>query len=479
MTLTPMPTGIELPAWIAGEAVTTGQQIEVFHPYSGERVGSAQLISPEQAESALLKGLARTEPLSPYQRFDILDQARCLLAERRDEFARLMSAESGLCLRETTYEVGRSLDVLRFAGMECLKEEGSSYSGDVSPQGLSRKIFTVKEPLRLALAITPFNHPLNQVVHKVAPAIAAGTPLLLKPSERTPLTALQFTKLLYDAGLPPGMLSTFLGPVDTVLEPLIRDPRIELVSFTGSVSIGKRISTIAGYKKICLELGGNSPLIILEDADLEQAVLLAAEGAYRNSGQRCTAVKRILVQKSILGEFTERFVEKTREYVCGNPFDAQTRVGTVINAAAATHLQRVAFDAVEQGAKILIGGNRNGALLEPTVIANVPRTAEMVVQESFGPLAPILAIDDVDDAIQLANGTAFGLSTGVVTTNLEKAIRIVKGVRTGTVNINQVPGYRIESTPFGGIKDSGLGIKEGVVEAIRFLSYTKTWSIPW
>ncbi|HWL09431.1 MAG TPA: aldehyde dehydrogenase family protein [Planctomicrobium sp.] len=479
MTLIPIPVGIELPAWIAGEPITTGSSIEVRHPFNGERVGSAQLVTPELVEQAVLKGLSQSARLSHYERFEILDRARILLQERRDEFSHLMSAESGLCLKETHYEVGRSIDVLRLAGVECLKEEGQSFSGDISPQGLSRKIFTVREPLRLALAITPFNHPLNQVVHKVAPAIAAGTPLLLKPSERTPLTALKFTELLYEAGLPPCYLSTFLGPVDTVLEPLIRDPRIELVTFTGSVSIGKRISLMAGYKKICLELGGNSPLIVLKDADLELAVTLAAEGAYRNSGQRCTAVKRLLIERSVLEKFTEMFVEKTKEYQCGNPFDSQTRIGTVITEASAKHLQSVTAKAVEQGARVLYGGKRDGALLEPTVITDVPRHAEMVVQESFGPLAPILVVEDVDDAIQLANGTAFGLSTGVVTRSLEKAIQVVKGVRTGTVNVNQVPGYRIESTPFGGIKDSGLGIKEGVVEAIRFMSFTKTWSIPW
>ncbi len=479
MNVIPMPTGIELPALIAGEAITSGSRLEVKHPFNGDRVGSAVSISLDQAERAIEAALAPRPALSNYQRFEILDRARELLSARREEFAHLITAESGLCLKETFYEVGRALDVLRFASLECLKVEGQSFSGDVSPQGQSRKIFTVREPLRLALAITPFNHPLNQVAHKVAPAIAAGTPLILKPSERTPLTAIRFTELLYEAGLPPAMLSTFLGPVDTVLEPLIQDPRIELVTFTGSVSIGKRISHIAGYKKVCLELGGNSPLIVLEDADMDQAVTLAAEGCYRNSGQRCTAVKRLLIQRSILNEFTERFVAKTREYICGNPFDPQTRVGTVITEQSAKHLLGVAEAAVEQGAKILCGGRRSGALLEPTVIADVPRTAEMVVQESFGPLAPILVIEDVDDAIQLANGTAFGLSTGVVTNNLANALKIVKGVRTGTVNINQVPGYRIESTPFGGVKDSGLGIKEGIVEAMKFMSYTKTWSIPW
>jgi len=474
-----LPTNIQCPAWIAGEAVSSKTQMEVQSPYDGTLVGRAAIGGADQAARAVRQAMAGGPALSRHQRFEILEKARSTLAARAEEFAALICAESGLCVRETRYEVGRALDVLRFAAIECLKDDGQVFSGDVSPHGQSRKIFTTREPLRLALAITPFNHPLNQVVHKVAPAIAAGTPLILKPSEKTPLTALRFAALLYDAGLPGWMLSAFLCPVNDVLEPLIRDERIEALTFTGSVAVGKRIASIAGYKKLCLELGGNSPLIVLEDADLDLAATLAAEGAYRNSGQRCTAVKRLLIQRSILDDFTTRLVGKTREYVCGNPASDETRVGTVIDEAAAARLESVVDEAVRQGARVLQGGRRDRALLEPTVIADVPRDATMVVQESFGPLAPILAVDDLDDAIALANGTAYGLAAGVVTTSLSHALRVVRGLRTGTVNVNQVPGYRIESTPFGGVKDSGLGVKEGVVEAMRFLSYVKTWSLPW
>jgi len=360
-----------------------------------------------------------------------------------------------------------------------LRDDGQIFSGDVSPQGKARKIFTLREPLALMAAITPFNHPLNQVVHKVAPAVAVGAPVILKPATVAPLTAIRFVELMYEAGLPPHMLSVLLGPNEEVAEFLVRDPRVELITFTGGETVGKKIAQIAGYKKLVLELGGNDPLIILEDADLELAVTLAAEGSFRNSGQRCTAVKRILVQERILQEFTERFVAKAREYKYGDPADPETRVGTVINEASAMHLENVVKKAVAGGAKVLLGGQRNGALLAPTVIGNVPRDAEMVVCESFGPLAPIMAVRDVDDAVALANSTAYGLSSGVVTTNLNRAIEIVKRLKTGTVNINEVPGYRIECSPFGGIKDSGLGIKEGVIEAMKCMTTVKTFSLPW
>jgi aldehyde dehydrogenase (NAD+) len=328
----------------------------------------------------------------------------------------------------------------------------------------------------LVAAITPFNHPLNQVAHKLTPAIAVGAPVILKPSEKTPLTALRFTELLYEAGLPPAMLSTIVGPVDEVVTPLIEDNRVELVSFTGSVAIGKTISRTAGYKKLCLELGGNSPLIVLDDADLDLAVTLTAGGCFRNSGQRCTAVKRLLIHKAVLDEFTEAFVAKVAEYPCGDPANDATRVGTVIDESAAKLLESRVEKAVASGARVLAGGNRDGALLEPTIIADVARDAEMVVQESFGPLAPIMPVKDLDDAIELANGTTFGLSSGVVTRDMDAA---VKRIRTGTVNINAVPGYRIESSPFGGVKDSGLGIKEGVIETIKYMTNVKTFSLPW
>ncbi len=275
------------------------------------------------------------------------------------------------------------------------------------------------------------------------------------------------------------MLSVLLGPTADVAEPLVLHPEVELVAFTGSVPIGKRIAATAGYKKLVLELGGNDPLIVLDDADLDLAITLAAEGSFRNSGQRCTAVKRILVQDGIAQEFTRRLVEKAREYTCGDPFDETTRVGTVIDEPSAIHLETVVREAVAAGARVLLGGPRQGALLPPTVLTDVPRDCRMVVSESFGPLAPIITVRDLDDALTLANSTAYGLSSGVVTRSLPSALQAIRTLRCGTVNINEVPGFRIENSPFGGIKDSGLGVKEGVIEAIKAYSFLKTFSLPW
>ncbi len=470
---------MNLASLIAGKPVSGKAALTVRSPYDGAVAGTVVMASRADTDAAVAAACAFRETPSRFERSDILEKTRTALEARREDFARTISREAGLALREGRYEVGRTLDVLRFAAMEALRDDGQIFSADISAQGKARKIFTTREPLRCAAAITPFNHPLNQVAHKVGPAIAAGTPLVLKPSEKTPLVALMFAELLYAAGLPGPMLSVLLGPTGDVAETLVRHPDVETLAFTGSVAIGKHIAATAGYKKLVLELGGNDPLIVLNDADLDLAVTLAAEGSFRNSGQRCTAVKRILVEDGIAAEFTSRLVGKTREYVCGDPLDEATRVGTVIDEAAAMALETVLREAVAAGAKVLVGGERRGALLSPAVIADVPRDCRMVVCESFGPLAPILTVRDLDDALTLANSTAYGLSSGVVTTSLPSALKAIRTLRCGTVNINEVPGFRVECSPFGGIKDSGLGIKEGVIEAIKAYSYVKTFSLPW
>jgi len=466
-------------SYLAGQAIQSDRYVDVYNPYNNELIAQVTECSAVHTQQAIEKALGLGSRLTRYERFEILDKTRRALLAEKESFAKLITSEAGLCLRETLYEVGRACDVLQFSAMEALKDDGQVFSCDVSPQGKARKIFTLREPLNLAVAITPFNHPLNQVAHKLGPAIAAGTPIILKPSEKTPLSAIRLAELLYNNGLPGEMLSVLLGPTQAVAEPLVLDERVELVSFTGSVAVGKHIAKTAGYKKLVLELGGNDPLIILEDADMELAVHLACEGAFRNSGQRCTAVKRILVQRSILDAFTEAFVKKAARYTSGDPGSMDTRVGTVIDEPSAERLSQAVENAVAQGAKVLLGGGRKGALLEPTVITDVPRDAEMVTSESFGPLAPLLAVDDMDDAIQLTNSTPYGLSSGVVTNNMEQALKAVRELKCGTVNINEVPGYRIECSPFGGIKDSGLGIKEGVIEAIKCMTTVKTFSLPW
>lgn len=467
------------PSYIAGRPVDNGAWLDVRNPWNGEVSGRVALITPAQLEEAIQAHLTPAEPPTRHARSMILERAATALQARREEFARLITSESGLCLAETRYEVGRACDVLHFSAMEALRDDGQTFSCDISAQGKARKIFTLREPLALIAAITPFNHPLNQVAHKIAPAVAAGAPMILKPSEKTPLSAAALAELLYEAGLPGRLLSVIHGGLDEITRPLIRDPRVELVTFTGSAKVGHEIARTAGYKKLCLELGGHSPLIVLEDADLDLAAKLACEGCFRNSGQRCTAVRRILVQESVRADFTARFEKLAATYLCGDPLDEATKVGSVIDEAAAAMLEEAVRQAVSVGAKILLGGERRGAAMPPTILADVPRHARVANEECFGPLAPILSVRDLDDALQLANATAYGLSSGIVTRSMDSAIRAVKGIRAGTVNVNEIPGYRLELSPFGGVKDSGMGIKEGVIEAMRFMTTVKTFSLPW
>lgn len=470
---------IEKPSYLCGQSVVGASAFDVRSPWSNEVVGRVSKISGQQLEQAITQHLSAKVRMSRYQRYTVLNRTQQILNEQRESLAELITAESGLCLRETRYEVGRACDVFTFSAMEALRDDGETFACDISPNGKERKIFTLREPLPLVAAITPFNHPLNQVAHKLAPAIAAGTKVILKPSEKTPLTAIRLTEILYEAGLPGEMLSCVHGDLDEVTRRLVVHPQVSLVTFTGSAAVGKEIASKAGYKKVCLELGGHSPLLILRDADLDLAARLACEGCFRNSGQRCTAVRRILVDQSVEGEFLDRFVALAREYRCGDPTAEETRVGTVIDEAAAIGLESAFQQAISAGAKVLLGGKRSGALLEPTILTQVPRTATIATQECFGPLAPVYAVDGLEDAIQFANATDYGLSSGVVTNNMDWALRAIKEIHAGTVNINEIPGYRLEWSPFGGIKDSGLGVKEGVIEAIKFMTTVKTYSLPW
>jgi len=436
---------------------------------------------PEHVRDAFSKAKAFKSKLTRYERQQILLRTAEILAGRKENFARLITAESGLCWKDSLYEAGRAYDVYSFAGQLTIKDDSEVFSCDISPQGKARKIFTMRTPLLGTIsAITPFNHPLNMVSHKIAPAIATNNRIVLKPSELTPLTALALADVLYEAGLPPEMLSIVTGNPNSMGDAMITDPDADLITFTGSVRVGKHIAAKAGYKRLVLELGGNDPLIVMEDADLDRAAELAVAGATKNSGQRCTAVKRIIVVESVADAFVERVLAKARKLKAGDPLDPETDVGTVIHERAATLFQNRVSEAVaKHGAKLLHGNDRHGALFPPTVVDHVDPTCELVREETFGPAIPIIRVKDIAQAIKVANGTAYGLSSGVCTDRLDYITRFVDELQVGTVNIWEVPGYRIEMSPFGGIKNSGLGYKEGVLEAMKSFTNVKTWSLPW
>jgi len=465
---------------IAGEKVASERVIEVRHPYTQALAGTVPKASRAHVRRALQIARGYHATLTRHERYQILMRAGATVTAQQDSLARLITLESGLCLKDSCHEVGRASDVLLFAANQALVDDGSVFSCDLTAHGKSRKVYTLREPLLgVITAITPFNHPLGQVIHKVAPAIATNNRLVLKPSEKTPLTALALADILYAAGLPPPMLSVVTGEPAELADELLSSPEVDLVTFTGGVAIGKSIAAKAAYKRQVLELGGNDPLIVLEDADLEEAARLAVSGSYKNSGQRCTAVKRILVQESIAERFVELLVEKTRAVRYGDPFDPDMDMGTVIDEAAAQRFEALVNEAVARGAQLLIGNVRRGALYSPTVLDRVTPDMTVVREETFGPVAPVIRFASVEDAIRIANGTAYGLSSSLCTNRLDLITRFVRELHVGSVNVREVPGYRLEMTPFGGIKDSGLGYKEGVLEAMKSFCNTKTYSLPW
>jgi len=459
--------------------MSTLSAIDVRSPFSGELVGEAPVSGPAQVRDALDAAAAYRSELSRHDRSQLLFAVAARLAELAPELAELISSESGLCLKDTRHEVGRAVDVFRFAAIEALHDDGESFPGDVSPQGSARRAHTIRVPVRLVAAITPFNHPLNQVAHKLAPAIAAGAPIVLKPSERTPLTALRLAEVFAECGVPPAAARVICGSPAELVEEFLTHEAVEVISFTGGVAVGKSIAARLGYRRAVLELGGNDPLLVLADADLEEAAGLAVRGAFQNSGQRCTAVKRIIAVDAIADELAERIVALTRGLRCGDPLDPDTDVGTVIDSDAARLIEARIGAAAEAGAELLWGGERDGALLAPAVLDRVPPTAELVALETFGPVAPIIRVRDLEEAIAVANATLYGLSSAVCTFDWRAIARCVRELRAGTVNVREVPGWRTELTPFGGIGDSGLGIKEGVREAIRAMSNVKLYTLPW
>ena len=465
---------------IAGERVGSVRTLDVHNPYTGEVVGTVPRASVDDIRRAFAAARAYKPRLTRFERYEVCRKAAEIIASRAEVLSDLITAECGICKKDSLYEVGRARDVFTFAGNAALLDDGQVFSCDLTPHGKSRKVYTLREPLQGVIsAITPFNHPLNQVAHKIAPSIATNNRMVLKPTEKTPLSALALADILYEAGLPPPMFSVVTGDPREIADEMLVNPDIDLVTFTGGVPVGKYIAAKAVYKRQVLELGGNDPIIVMEDADLDEAATLAATGSYKNSGQRCTAVKRMLVQDGVADAFVDKLLARTRAWTCGNPADPKVDMGTVIDVAAASQFESKVNAAVAQGARLLHGNRRDGALYSPTVLDHVMPEMDVVRTETFGPVSPVIRFLHIDDAIPISNSTAYGLSSAVCTNRLDYITRFVRELQVGTVNVREVPGYRLELTPFGGIKDSGLGYKEGVQEAMKSFTNVKTYSLPW
>ncbi|MER3409387.1 MAG: aldehyde dehydrogenase [Thermoleophilia bacterium] len=461
-------TAVEKRLLLAGEWVETGEWLEVRSPYSGEVVGRVPKAGVAQTRRAIdAAEQAMQFPLPAHRRAEILSSVADLLAARQEEVARLICAEAGKPIKAARVEAARAVSTYTFSAVVARTLAGEMVPMDASQAGEGKLAFTLRCPLGVVGAITPFNFPLNLVAHKIAPALAAGCAVVLKPAQKTPLSALLLAELEQEAGLPPGWLNVVCGPSGEVGDALVADPRVRMITFTGSSEVGWRLREQAARKKVSLELGNATPVIVAADADLDEAAAKLAANGFSFAGQSCISVQRIYVQRSVYQPFLERFLPRVEALVPGDPADEATDVGPVIDEAARDRIRSWIAEARDLGAEVLKGGSvRPDGVIEPTVIAGAPPQAKVSREEVFGPVVVVAAYETLDEAIALANGTRFGLQAGIFTADVRAALRAARELEFGGVTVNEAPTYRADQMPYGGVKDSG-NTREGPAYAAR------------
>ena len=459
---------------IGGKHVSSEDLVDVKNPYDGQTIDTVPIAHRQTAQMAIDAANDAKESLTEMSAFKISNKllnAVRKLEEKREEFAHILSLEVGKPINEALVEVDRSIETLRLSAEEAKRIYGESVPLDAGLNGKGFFAFTQKLPLGVVAAITPFNYPLNLTIHKIAPAIACKNTVIVKPPTEAPLAVMKFCELL-DEEFPDGVVNVVTGYGSEIGDYLVCSAEVDKISFTGSVTTGMMISQKAGMKKVTLELGGNDPVIILNDADLDKAVKGIINGAFLNAGQVCMGVKRVIVEEGVADEFAEKLVEATEKLVMGNPLESTTTLGTLISQKAAMQVEEAVNNAVANGAEILIGGKRDGAFYAATVIDNVAPDMDLVVRETFGPVAPIIRVNDLEEAIEVANATEYGLQAGVFTNDYASAMRCAQEIEAGTVFINKQSTFRTDNMPFGGFKNSGVG-KEGIKYAVEEMTKTK------
>jgi len=459
---------------IGGKHISSDDLLEVKNPYDGEVIDTVPIAHRQTADLAIAEANKAKDALVEMSAFKVSNKLFNVvekLEERRGEFAELLTLEVGKPIIESLVEVDRSIETLRLSAEEAKRIYGESVPLDAGLNGKGFFAFTQKVPLGVVAAITPFNYPLNLTIHKIAPAIACKNTVIVKPPTEAPLTVIKFCELLNEE-FPAGVVNVVTGYGSEIGDYLVCSEGIDKISFTGSVTTGMMISQKAGMKKVTLELGGNDPVIILNDADIDKAVKGIINGAFLNAGQVCMGVKRVIVEDEIADELAEKLVSETEKLVMGNPLDESTTLGTLISEKAAIHVQQTVNNAVHSGAKILTGGARDGAFYEATVIDDVTPDMDLVIRETFGPVAPIIRVNDLDEAIEVANDTEYGLQAGVFTNDYSSAMRCAQEIDAGTVFVNKQSTFRTDNMPFGGFKNSGVG-KEGIKYAVDEMTKTK------
>lgn len=460
---------------IGGEWVEGGSTMPVLDKYSGQVIGTVPKADPETVEQAIAAAHAAFPSFSripAHKRSAMLARAVQLLGEAREEIATLICREAGKAWKYSVGEVGRGMETLQFAAEEAKRIHGETVPLDASQTGEGRMGFYLRCPVGVVAAITPFNFPLNLVTHKVGPALAAGNTVVLKPASTTPLTALRLGEILQEAGVPSGVFNVVTGPGSTVGDQLVADPRVGKVSFTGSPPIGEAIIRRAGLKKVTLELGNNSGTIIEPDANLDDAVPRCVMSAFANSGQVCISLQRLYVHQSIAAEFTRRFLDATAKLKVGNPLHKECDVGPMIDEKEAERAEAWVREAVAEGARVLMGGTRQGAVFAPTVLANVRPEMKVMCIEAFAPLVSIYQYQNFEEAVRLLEDSPYGLQAGIYTRDIGKALHAVDRINTGGIMINDTSIFRVDHMPYGGNKLSGLG-REGVRFAIEEMTNIK------
>ena len=462
------------PFLIGGRWSHTATTAPVRNPYTGETIAHVCQAGPAEAEAAVqssVEGAVAMRRLSGYARSTLLQNAAHALQSRQEEFARTMMAEAGKPLTDARREVGRAIQTFSIAGEEAKRIGGEVVPLDWSPGMESYWGVTRRFPIGPILGITPFNFPLNLVVHKVAPALAAGNSILIKPAPQTPLTSLLLAELLLEAGVPPGGLNVL--PCDNrVAEQLVVDPRFKLLSFTGSAPVGWMLKAKCGKKKVVLELGGNAAVIVEPDADLDYVAQRCVTGGFSYAGQTCISVQRIFVHESIVAAFTENLVARVERLETGDPGNERTAVGPLIDPGAAQRIEGWIGDAVAQGARVLSGGTRVGSVVRPTVLSQVTPAMKVSCQEVFGPLVTITPYREFDDVLKAVNESEYGLQAGVFTSNIGRIFQAFEQLEVGAVLANEIPTFRADHMPYGGVKDSGIG-REGLRYAIEDMTEPK------
>jgi len=464
-------TATERKLLIGGEWVETGDWLEVRSPYSNDVVGRVAQGGAKETNLALAAAeRAMRDPLPAHKRAEILVKVAGLLGRRHDEIARVISEEAGKPLKQAKVEVSRAMSTFTFAAVEARKLAGEMVPMDASQAGEGKLAFTLLQPVGIVGAISPFNFPLNLVAHKLAPSLAAGCAVVLKPASQTPLSALLLAELETEAGLPPGWLNVIVGPASAIGDVLVGDDRVKAISFTGSSDVGWRLRERAPRKKVLLELGNSTPVIVQGDADLDLAAEKLAANSFSFAGQSCISTQRIYLQKWITDDFMERFIPKVEALVVGDPTEEETDVGPVVDDGSRDRILSWIDEATKEGATILTGGSvLEGRLIQPTVLGNVNLGMKVCREEVFGPVVTIDSYETLDDAILLANGTRYGLQAGIFTDSLPSALRAAQQLRFGGVTVNEAPTFRADQMPYGGVKDSG-NTREGPAYTVRELS---------